>query len=87
MQQSGFPRMHPYVRFCKSGHIYMYVCVNELISTLTMMFLNQARAWFLEIDPVRNVCMCMCVSVCPPPRLLITSGVIWCDIDPTRLVK
>ena len=28
------------------------------------------------------VCVFVCVSVCPPPRLLITSGVIWCDIDP-----
>ena len=54
---------------------------------LLEIILNQARtghrpvrAWFLEIDPVRDVCMCM--SVCLPPRLLITSGVIWCDIDP-----
>ena len=29
----------------------------------------------------------MCVSVCPPPRALITSGVIWCDIGRVRLVK
>ena len=28
------------------------------------------------------MCVCVCVFVlCPPPRLLITSGVIWCDID------
>ena len=50
-----------------------------------------ARAWFLKIDPVRIVCMCMCVFVCvfvcPPPRLLITSGVMWRDIDSIRLVK
>jgi len=42
--------------------------------------------WFLEIAFVHNVCMrvcvCTCVCVCayvrvrPPPRLLITSGVI-----------
>ena len=24
----------------------------------------------------------VCVCVCPPLRLLITSGVMWCDIDP-----
>ena len=29
-----------------------------------------------------NVCMRVCLCVCPPPRLLITSGVMWCDIDP-----
>ena len=39
------------------------------------------------------VCVCLCVSVslcvcvCLPPRLLITSGVMWCDIDPMQLVK
>ena len=32
-------------------------------------------------------CVCLCLSVCPPPRPLITSGVIWCDIDRVRLVK
>ena len=41
-----------------------------------------ARAWFLEIDPVRIVGMraCVCVCVCPHPRLSITSGVMWHDI-------
>ena len=29
----------------------------------------------------------MCVCVCPPLRLLITSGVMWHDMDPLRLVK
>ena len=31
--------------------------------------------------------MCVCVCVCPPPRLLITSDVMWRDMDPMRLVK
>ena len=31
--------------------------------------------------------MCVCVCVCPPPRLLITSGVMWRDMDPMQLVK
>ena len=51
-------------------------------------FLNQAHAWFLEIDLVRTsvcvfacVCVRVCVCVCPPPRLLITSGVIWTPYD------
>ena len=39
------------------------------------------HAWFLRIVSVQmSVCACLCV--CPPPRLLITSGVMWCDIDP-----
>ena len=27
------------------------------------------------------------MCVCPPPRLLITSGVMWCHIDPIQLVE
>ena len=45
---------------------------------------RRPRAWFLEIALVRAS---VCGSVCPPPRPLITSGVIWCDIDRVRLVK
>ena len=33
------------------------------------------------------VCLCVCVCVCPPLRLLITAGVMWCDMDPIQLVK
>ena len=33
------------------------------------------------------VCVCVCVCVCPPPRLLITSGVMWHDVDPLRLLN
>ena len=49
------------------------------------------------------MCACMCVHVCvyvyvcmyvcahvhvhPPPMALVTSGMIWCDIDPVQLVK
>jgi len=32
-------------------------------------------------------CLYACVCVCPPPMLLITSGVIWCDIELLWLVK
>ena len=38
---------------------------------------------FLELF----LCGCMRMCVCPPPRLLINSGVMWCDIDPIRLVE
>ena len=60
-------------------------------------FLNQARAAgthapdFLELLQSAKVCLCVCVCVCvcvcPPLRLLRISGVMWCDIDPIRLVK
>ena len=52
----------------------------------TTRFLNQAHAglwpvstWFLETNLVCDVCVC--VSVCLPPRLVITSGVIWTSYD------
>ena len=45
------------------------------------------RAWFIKIDSVQIVsmcvclCVCMCVCVCSHPRLLITSGMIWTPYD------
>ena len=29
----------------------------------------------------------MCVCVCVLPRRLLITGVMWCDIDPKRLVE
>ena len=56
------------------------------------LFLNQVRgslwpacAWFLSVALFVNVSMRVCVCVCPPPRLSITSGVMWCDIDPLMI--
>ena len=56
--------------------------------------LNQARAglwpvrtWFLKIGPVRIVSIRVCVCVCLCPRLLITSGIMWHDMNLIRLVK
>ena len=76
-------------------HIYIYIYIYRPMFTKlwkiysNIVFLNQARAWFLEIDLVCEVCVCVCVcvSVCPPPRLVITSGVMWRDMDPIWLVK
>ena len=28
------------------------------------------------------MCVCIYTCVCPPPRLLITSGVMWHDMNP-----
>ena len=56
-----------------------------------VLFLNQiraghrpVRAWFLKIVSVRSS---VCVCVCPPPRLLMTSGVMWYDMNLIQLVK
>ena len=39
-------------------------------TTVLEYFLNQAHAWFLKIDPVQIifmcVCVCVCMCVCPP---------------------
>ena len=43
----------------------------------------QACTWFLEITFVSASCACVCLF----PKALITSGVIWCDIDLVWLVK
>ena len=34
-----------------------------------------------------RACVCIYVCVCSRARLLITSGVMWCDIDLIQLVK
>ena len=67
------------------NHYPLILCDQILNFAADYGFLKQARAWFLKIHPVRIVCMrvcvCVCVCVCPRPRLLITSGVMWHDID------
>ena len=45
------------------------------------------HAWFLKIVPVQIVGMHACVCVSPFLRLLITSGMIWHDMDLIQLVK
>ena len=53
-------------------------------------FLNQARAGLCVHGFLKLIlcgCLYACVFVCPPPRLLITSGVMWHDMDLMRLVK
>ena len=61
-----------------------------LIQTVDLFKPAAAHAWFLEIALVcMSVCLdvCVCVCVSPPPRPLITSGMIWCDIDHVQLIK
>ena len=54
-------------------------------SHLLLLFLNQACAGRARL--VIGMRVCVCVYVCPRPRLLITNGVVWHDMDPIRLVK
>ena len=72
--------------------ILYYCCTLKVV----LLLLNQARtghrpvcAWFLRIAFVRK-CLYACVFACvcvSAQRLLITSGMMWCDIDPIQLVK
>ena len=45
----------------------------DTLSNLWNAFLNQARAWFLKINPVRivgmRVCVCVCVCVYAPEAI------------------
>ena len=42
---------------------------------------------FVHVCVCVCVCLRVCVCVCLPLRLLITSGVMWHDMNPIRLVK
>ena len=55
-----------------------YPCKGVHSGLRNYIFLNQAIAWFLRIA---SVCECLYACVCPPPRLLITSGVICTPYD------
>ena len=59
------------------------------VSCIDITLLNQVHAGrsmpgFLKLFLCGHLYACVCVFayVCPPPRLLITSGMMWCDIDP-----
>ena len=47
------------------------------------------HAWFITIDPVWiiGMCVCLCVCECPHLRLLVTDGLMWHDMDLKQLVK
>ena len=45
--------------------------------TATVSLIINGELFFLK----SLLCRCMCVSVCPPPRLCMTSGMIWYDMD------
>ena len=68
-----------------------YIMIMLFIVWLHFIRCHQSLDHHLKVEPVRIVsmcvCVCVCLHVCPPPRLLITSGVMWRDIDPIRLVK
>ena len=72
----------------------IYDCIDErLIASETQnymnTFLNQAHAGMAGTPGFLKLILCgslVCVYVCPHLRLLITSGMMWCDMDPMQLV-
>ena len=62
---------------CKYTFCHSFISTDRLSISWSDCFLTTNHAWFLEIIVV---CVFVCVSVCPPPRAVITSDVIWCDI-------
>ena len=61
-----------------SGHVHE-VCVQGVcvcVSVCVCVFL--CVCIYVSV----SICLVLCVSVCLPPRLVITSGVMWCDMDP-----
>ena len=49
--------------------------------------ITKLKKWMCELCTFSQIRSYVCLCVCPPPRLSITSGVMWCDIDPIRLVE
>ena len=70
---------------CNYQNYQKIVYITHLILNQAGAGLQPARAWFLRIVSVHEclyACVFACVHVCPPLRLLTTSGVMWCDVDP-----
>ena len=63
---------------CKYG----WFLQSQLRLVIWKAFLNQVHAVLWLAASTCLLCPRMSVYVCPPPRLLITSGVMQCDRDP-----
>ena len=54
--------------------------VFDMYSNQVCISRRPAHAWFFKNFSVQ-MSVCVCMFVCPPLRLLITSGVIWTPYD------
>ena len=64
-------------------HRYVCVCVCVCVHVCVCVYVHVCVCACVCVC----VCVCACLSVCLPPRSLITSGTIWCDIGHVWLVK
>ena len=78
--------MHAFMCAC----VYLFACMHICMCVSMYFVIKPGVPIFLKLFLCRRlyVCMyvCMCECLCVfvnPRRLLITSGVLWCDIDLT----
>ena len=70
----------------KADHL-VYLRESYVYIHKSQTFLNQAHVLgFLKLLWFAHWYVCLSLTMCPPLRALITSGVIWCDIGHVRLV-
>ena len=89
VDKTGFPRPgHLCTNFVTSKCFLVPIATTLSMQTYYSLCLYTRRAQagtpgFLKLFLCRRlyVCLCVCVCVCLPPRLLITSGVIWTPYD------
>ena len=82
----------PYIGNCLQKKTFMnFADFGMITNVFLLLFLNQARAVLRPVHTqLLKLILCgssVCVCVCPRPRLLITSGVMWRDMDLIGLVK
>ena len=73
--------------FCMHGQPIIFHLIIYAFKTRHVLACGWHVPGFLKLFLCRHLYACVNVFVYPPLRLLITSGVIWCDMDPMRLVK
>ena len=76
-----------HARWRVPGFLKLFLCGRVCVFVCVYVCLCMGLCVCMSVCVCVCVCACVCVCVYPPQRLLITSGVIWCDMDPIRLVK
>ena len=71
-----------YMHVCVCVCVCMCVCVYVCVCMCVCVCVCVCVCIFVCVCICVCVCVYLCVCVCLPPRLLISSGVMWCDIYP-----
>ena len=65
-----FPVIDRIHNVCVFACVYVFVCVCVSACVYVYVCLREC------------MCVYVCACVCPPLRLVIINGVMWCDMDP-----